>query len=103
MNGKINQSDFEFAVYAINDLIKDDTKREVDFSSTSLSPSNVMFVLNQLGIKPLGQITTENYEDFLVEYEGGLVLWYNALLFTMILMKGSNYNGTIQDTKKKGN
>ena len=97
MNGKLHPSEFEFAVCTITDLIKDDNKREVDFSSTSLSPSNLMYVLDKMGIKQLNKTITENCEDFLTEYEGGLVLWYNAWLFTMVLMKGSNYE-SIQNT-----
>lgn len=92
MQGKISEVEFEFAYHAIADLIQDDSKQEVDFSSTSLSPSNVMFVLEKLGIKQINKTTTSNCEDFFTDYEGGLVLWYNAWLFTLVLMKGSNYD-----------
>lgn len=37
MNGKICEEEFQFAVYAITELIKDENKTEVDFSKTSLS------------------------------------------------------------------
>lgn len=103
MQGKMNEAEFEFAYHAIADLVQDDSKQEVDFSSTSLSPSNVMFVLEKLGIKQINKTKTSNCEDFFTSYEGGLVLWYNAWLFTCVLMKGSNYNGFIQDTEAENN
>ena len=92
MQGKISNVEFEFVCNAIADLIQDDNKKEVDFSATSLSPSNVMYVLEKLGIKQINKTETSNCEDFFTDYEGGLVLWYNAWLFTLVLMKGSNYD-----------
>ena len=103
MKGTITELEFEVASSLIIDLIKDENKQEVDFSSTSLSPSNVMLVLEKLGIKQINKTKTSNCEDFFTDYEGGLVLWYNAWLFTCVLMKGSKYNGFIQDTKAENN
>lgn len=103
MQCQISEAEFEFAVCAIADLIQNDNRQEVDFSATSLSPSNVMFVLEKLGIKQINKTKTSNCEDFFTDYEGGLVLWCNAWLFTCVLMKGSNYNGFIQDTEAENN
>jgi hypothetical protein len=103
MQGKISEAEFEFASSLIIDLIKDDNKQEVDFSSTSLSPCNIALILDELGIKQINKTKTSNCEDFFTSYEGGLVLWYNVWLFTLVLMKGSNYNGFIQDTKAENN
>lgn len=60
MKGTISKVEFEFAYHAIVDLIQDNSKQEVDFSSTSLSPSNVMFVLEELGIHQLEETRTSN-------------------------------------------
>jgi hypothetical protein len=103
MKGTITELEFEVASSLIIDLIKDENKQEVDFSSTSLSPCNIDYILEELGIKKKGRPWTENVEDFYVAYEGGLVLCYNAWLFVCILMKGSDYDGTIQDTKAENN
>jgi len=103
MKGKMNEIEFEVAYNLITNLIQDESKQEVDFSSTSLSPSNIMFVLEELGIHQLEETKTSNCEDFFTKYEGGLVLYYNAWMFICILMKGSDYNGFIQDTQEKGN
>lgn len=103
MKGKLTETEFECACSLIINLIQDESKQEVDFSATSLSPSNIMFVLEELGIHQIEKTTTSNCEDFFTKYEGGLVLYYNAWMFICILMKGSDYNGSFQDTQEEGN
>ena len=90
-NRTLTQDEADFAVYVITDLIRDPSKTEVDFTSTSLSPYKIAIVLQQLGIKRISNGITENDNDFTVKYEGGLTLYYHAWLFICILIKGDDF------------
>ena len=92
MNSRIlSKDEIDFAVYAITDLIRDPSKIEVDFTFTSLSPSKIEMVLQQMGIERITNAITEDCNDFTIRYEGGLTLYYNAWLFICMLIKGDDF------------
>lgn len=88
MRAFISPEEMEFMKNCIDEFLKDDSMM-LDFTGSTISPINIMNVLeNEYGFMKDKPINTDNLDDFFVIFAKGecrVKIFFSALYFTLIV------------------